>query len=60
MFSELGNMIAEEEKLEVSPDRRQLLITMADVRSNLAAAIAQIRMYLLSGNESDWQKFVQP
>jgi methyl-accepting chemotaxis protein len=60
MFSELGKLISEEENLEFSPERKRLLITMGDVRSNLAAAIAQIRMYLMSGAEGDWDKFTKP
>jgi len=60
MFSELGKMIAEEENLEISPERKRLLITMGEVRSNLAAAIAQIRLYLMSGTEGDWDKFTKP
>jgi methyl-accepting chemotaxis protein len=60
MFSELGKMIAEEENLEVTPERRKLLITIGDVRSSLAAAVAEIRLYLTSGSASDWDHFNQP
>jgi methyl-accepting chemotaxis protein len=60
MFSEITKMINEEEELDATPDRKRLLKTMADFRGNLAAAAAQIRMYLLSGDKSDVEKFNKP
>ena len=60
MFSEITKMINEEEGLDATPDRKRLLKSMADLRGNLAAAAAQIRMYLLSGDKTDREKFSGP
>jgi methyl-accepting chemotaxis protein len=60
MFSEITKMINEEEGLEATPERKRLLKTMADVRGNLAAATAQLRMYLLSGDKADRERFAKP
>jgi methyl-accepting chemotaxis protein len=60
MFSEITKMINEEETLEASPERKRLLKTMADVRGNLASAAAQLRMYLLSGEKADRERFQKP
>jgi methyl-accepting chemotaxis protein len=60
MFSEITKMINEEEGLDATADRKRLLKSMADLRGNLAAAAAQIRMYLLSGNKADQAKFDKP
>ena len=45
-------MINEEETLEATPERKNLLKAMADTRGNFAAATAQLRTYLLSGDKS--------
>src|SRR5258705_9663257 len=60
MFSEITKMINEEEGLEATPERKRLLKTMADVRGNFAAATAQLRTYLLSGNKADREGFAKP
>jgi methyl-accepting chemotaxis protein len=59
MFSSLTSMINEEETLEATPERKRFLKTMADARGNLAAAAAQIRMFLLSGDTSNKEQFDQ-
>jgi methyl-accepting chemotaxis protein len=60
MFSEITKMIDEEEGLDATAERKRLLKAMADARGNLAAAAAQLRMYLLSGDKSDQQGFTRP
>jgi methyl-accepting chemotaxis protein len=60
MFSEITKMINEEEGLDATADRKRLLKSMADLRGNLAAGAAQIRMYLLSGDKADRVKFEKP
>jgi methyl-accepting chemotaxis protein len=60
MFSEITKMINEEEGLEATAERKRLLKAMADVRGNLAAAVAQLRMYLLSGDKADRDRFAKP
>ncbi|MEH2587691.1 methyl-accepting chemotaxis protein [Bradyrhizobium sp. AZCC 1721] len=60
VFSEITRMINEEEGLEATADRKRLLKAMADTRGNFAAAMAQLRLYLLSGEGSDKDKFAGP
>lgn len=60
IFSEITRMINEEEGLEATPERKRLLKAMADTRGNFAAATAQLRMYLLSGEKADKDKFFKP
>jgi methyl-accepting chemotaxis protein len=60
IFSEITAMINEEEGLEPTPDRKRLLKAMADTRGNFAAATAQLRMYLLSGEKNDKERFFRP
>lgn len=60
IFSEITNMINEEASLEATSERKKLLKAMADTRGNFAAATAQLRMYLLSGEKSDKEKFFRP
>ena len=60
IFSEITKMINEEEGLEATAERKRLLKAMADTRGNFAAATAQLRMYLLSGEKSDKEKFFKP
>ncbi|TYO61273.1 HAMP domain-containing protein [Bradyrhizobium hipponense] len=60
IFSELTRMINEEEVLEATPERKRVLKAMADTRGNFAASMAQLRMYLLSGDKSDREKFARP
>ncbi|WP_407193475.1 methyl-accepting chemotaxis protein [Bradyrhizobium sp. STM 3566] len=60
IFSEITKMIDQEEAQEATPERKKLLKAMADARGNFAAATAQLRMYLLSGEKTDKDKFVRP
>jgi methyl-accepting chemotaxis protein len=60
MFADITKMINEEETLEATPERKRLLKLMADVRGNLAAATAQLRLYLLTGESSDRDRFAAP
>ncbi len=60
IFSEITKMINEEDGLEATSERKKLLKAMADTRGNFAAATAQLRMYLLSGEKSDKEKFAGP
>ncbi len=60
IFLEITRMINEEEGLEATADRKRMLKAMADTRGNFAAATAQLRMYLLSGEKSDREKFARP
>jgi methyl-accepting chemotaxis protein len=60
IFSEITGMINEEEGLEATAERKRLLKAMADTRGNFAAATAQLRMYLLSGDKADKDKFFKP
>jgi methyl-accepting chemotaxis protein len=59
IFGEISKMIDDEERLEPSMERKRLLKTMADVRGNFAAAIAQLRMFLLSGDKSNKEEFAK-
>lgn len=60
IFSEITKMINEEEGQEATAERKKLLKAMADTRGNFAAATAQLRMYLLSGEGAEKQKFFKP
>ncbi|MBR0752946.1 HAMP domain-containing protein [Bradyrhizobium jicamae] len=60
IFSAITGMINEEEGLEATAERKRLLKAMADTRGNFAAATAQLRMYLLSGEKNDKEKFFKP
>ena len=60
IFSEITKMIDQEEAQEATPERKKLLKAMGDTRGNFAAATAQLRMYLLSGEKTDKDKFVRP
>ena len=60
MFSELTKMINEEAALEATPERKLLLKSMADARGNLIAGAAQIRMFLLTGEKGDKEKYAGP
>lgn len=60
IFSGITTIINEEEGLEATPERKSLLKSMADTRGNFAAATAQLRMYLLSGEKADKDKFFKP
>ena len=60
IFSEITRMINEEEGLEATAERKRLLKAMADLRGNFAAATAQLRMHLLSGEKNDKERFFKP
>jgi methyl-accepting chemotaxis protein len=59
MFVQISKMIDDEERLPATLERKRLLKTMADVRGNLAAATAQLRMYLLAGEKSNKDEFAR-
>jgi methyl-accepting chemotaxis protein len=59
MFVQISKMIDDEESLGATAERKRLLKTMADVRGNFAAATAQLRMYLLSGDKTNKDEFVR-
>jgi methyl-accepting chemotaxis protein len=60
IFSEITKMMNEEDSLEATSERKKLLRTMADTLANFAAASSQLRMYLLSGEKNDKEKFAGP
>jgi methyl-accepting chemotaxis protein len=60
LFTELTKMTNEEEELEPNAERKRLLKTMADARSNIAAAASNLRMFLLSGDPVDQDSFNPP
>jgi methyl-accepting chemotaxis protein len=57
MMRSLTNMINEEESLDATADRKALLKQLADMRGNLAAATAQLRMYLLVADKASKEQF---
>jgi methyl-accepting chemotaxis protein len=60
IFSEITKMIDQEEAQEATPERKKLFKSMADTRGNFAAATALLRMYLLSGEKADKERFSKP
>ncbi len=52
MSKEITAMIDEEQTLEATPERKALLGMMADVRGTLGLGLANIRAYLLTGEET--------
>ncbi len=52
LMQEITTMIDEEMTLEATPARKALLGIMADVRGSTAISLANIRAYLLSGNDN--------
>ncbi len=51
MVSEITNIINMEQKLPATPQRKMLFAMMADVRGTTARGLANIRAFLLTGNE---------
>lgn len=51
IISEITKMIDEEQNLEATPARKALLGMMADVRGTMGLALANIRAFLLTGEE---------
>jgi methyl-accepting chemotaxis protein len=60
MLTEITKMINEEAGLPASAERKKLLKLMADTRGNFASSIAQLRMFLLSGEKRDREGFAEP
>jgi methyl-accepting chemotaxis protein len=60
IMGEITRMIDEEQSLEGTAERKLLLKSMADVRGNFAASVGQLRLFLLSGQSSDKDKFGPP
>jgi len=52
LIKALGAIIDEEESLPATPARKQLLKNLADTRGSFAVGVANIRAYLLSGDEA--------
>jgi methyl-accepting chemotaxis protein len=66
MVAELDKMIAEEGRLEASPERRQVLVAMIEMRVSITAAVSELRMFLLTAEKiskdrfaASWKKFEQ-
>ncbi|ARQ01829.1 methyl-accepting chemotaxis protein [Pseudorhodoplanes sinuspersici] len=59
IFGAITKMIDIEEGLEATVDRKRLLKTMADLRGNFAAAAAQLRMFLLSGDKANKDEYAR-
>jgi len=57
LFSQITAMIDDEQSLSATPERKALLKTMADVRGNLANSVANLRLYLITGNTSAKEAF---
>jgi methyl-accepting chemotaxis protein len=51
IVAEITRMIDEEAGLEATPERKALLGMMADVRGSMGLGLANIRAYLLTGND---------
>ncbi len=59
IFGEITKIIDLEENLDATADRKRLLKTMADLRGNFAAATAQLRMFLLSGDKANKEEYAR-
>ncbi|MEH6477670.1 MAG: methyl-accepting chemotaxis protein, partial [Sneathiella sp.] len=59
IVTEITNMINEEQTLDATTARKNLLGTMADVRGTMGLALANIRAFLLTGDEKFADKFKQ-
>jgi methyl-accepting chemotaxis protein len=57
IVSTITEMIDAEAKLEATPERKELLGIMADVRGSMGLALANIRAFLLSGDPRFEDKF---
>jgi len=51
MMDAITGMINEEEDLEATAERKALLKQMGDMRGNMAAAIAQLRVYVINADK---------
>jgi methyl-accepting chemotaxis protein len=59
IIADITKMIDEEARLEATPERKQLLKSMADLRGNFAMAVAQVRTHLLTGDQASKDEFTQ-
>ncbi len=59
LFSAITAMIDNEQGQIATPDRKNLLKIMADVRGNLANSIGNMKLYLVSGNASAKEDFLK-
>src|SRR5581483_3011069 len=57
MLAAISKMIDEEERLDATAERKRLLKAMADTRGNFASSVAQVRMFLLSGDKAAKDQF---
>lgn len=57
MLTYITAIIDAESQLTPTPSRRALLVNLADIRGSFAIGIANIRAYLLSGDDSFHSKF---
>lgn len=57
LFTQITAMIDDEQSLSATPERKALLKTMADVRGNLANSVANLRLYLITGDKSAKEAF---
>jgi len=57
MLTQLTTMMAIEAELPATPERKQLLGTMADLRSTLGLGLVNIRAFLQTGDLSEQRKF---
>ena len=58
MLEHITNIINEESKLEATIPRKRLLGNLADIRGSFAISIANIRAFLLSGDEKYKSNFI--
>ncbi len=59
ILSNLTGLIDEEAKLEATPQRKRLLKLLADSRGSFASGMADLRAYLLSGEDNYLKSFNQ-
>ena len=59
MMVSLTKMINEEETLEATAERKTLLKQMADMRGNMAAATAQLRVYVINADKPAKEQFAR-
>jgi methyl-accepting chemotaxis protein len=57
MMAALTKMINEEETLDATAERKSLLKQMGDMRGNLAAATAQLRVYIINADKVSKEQF---
>jgi methyl-accepting chemotaxis protein len=57
LIKDLGAIIDEEGKLPATPARKRLLKNLADTRGSFAVGLANIRAYLLTGDDMFWNNF---